>query len=200
MGDSFSYEEYDGQNDSNVATVSINLYGQSQPYAQMDSYSVLHDHTLNVAAPGVLSNDGDPNHLHLTAVLETPPSTGSLTLNSDGSLSYTPALHYMGSVSFTHEAFDGNQYSSATSDTIDVTDQAPYAQNDQYALPNAQTFTTTAATGVLANDGGPDGDALRAGAAIRPCRDLPLRVACRRNADAARPPRPSPQVFTCPSF
>ena len=39
----------------------------------------------------MLSNDTDPEHDALTAILVTGVSHGSLTLNSNGSLSYTPA-------------------------------------------------------------------------------------------------------------
>ncbi|HEX7450163.1 MAG TPA: Ig-like domain-containing protein, partial [Pirellulales bacterium] len=161
MGDSFSYKDYDGSQYSNVATVSLSFSG-GQPQAAGDSFNALHDRTFSENAPGVLANDNDPNHLHLSAVLETNPSHGSVTLNSDGSLAYTPATHYTGSDSFTYEAYNGSQYSSPATVNVSVTNQAPAAINDSYALPNDQPFNTTAATGVLANDGDPDGDALSA--------------------------------------
>ena len=47
-----------------------------------------------MAAPGVLANDTDPDGDPLTAVLVTGPSHGTLTLNANGSFTYTPAANY----------------------------------------------------------------------------------------------------------
>ncbi|OYV82260.1 MAG: hypothetical protein B7Z73_17220, partial [Planctomycetia bacterium 21-64-5] len=163
-GDSFTYEATDGTNYSNIATVSLSFSGSSQPTIEADdNYAVVHDRTLNVsAANGVLAGASDPNGLHLAAVLTSAPSSGSLTLNSDGSFSYTPATHYVGSVTFGVEAYDSSQSSTPVSDSINVTNEPPDAFNDQYYLPTGQTFTTTAANGVLANDSDADGDTLTA--------------------------------------
>ena len=65
---------------------------------------------LTVPAPGVLGNDSDPDGDPLTAVLVTGPSHGSLTLNANGSFSYTPAADFAGSDSFTYRASDGTLY------------------------------------------------------------------------------------------
>lgn len=46
--------------------------------------------TLQVAAPGVLANDSDPNSDVLSALLVTPPQRGSLTLSAGGGFEYTP--------------------------------------------------------------------------------------------------------------
>ena len=43
------------------------------PTANPDSYSVTENQTLTIAAPGVLSNDSDPNNLTPTAVSFTTP-------------------------------------------------------------------------------------------------------------------------------
>src|SRR5262249_27344976 len=65
--DSFTYKASDGMLQSNVATVTINVTDQP-PAAVNNTYSVLHDHTLNVAAPGCLANDTDADSDALTAV------------------------------------------------------------------------------------------------------------------------------------
>src|SRR6185436_13483909 len=106
--DSFTYMAYDGQSNSVAATVTITVHaGNSAPTATNDSYSGNEDATLNVAAPGVLSNDSDPDGDSMTAILVSSPAHGSLTLNADGSLTYIPALHYFGPDSFTYKANDG---------------------------------------------------------------------------------------------
>src|SRR5438093_8238476 len=89
--DSFTYKANDGTLDSNVATVSITVNAVNDaPVAVGNSYSVNEDNTLSVSASGVLSNDSDIDGDSLTAVLVSGPAHGSLTLNLNGSLSYTP--------------------------------------------------------------------------------------------------------------
>jgi len=61
-----------------------------------DNYTTAEDTTLNVAAPGVLANDSDVDGDTLSAILVSQPAHGSLTLNSNGSFSYTPAANYTG--------------------------------------------------------------------------------------------------------
>ena len=168
FGDSFTYEAYDGSTYSSPATVSINLMQGDQPQVQPQQYSVLHDHTLTVSAPGVLALSSDPNNIHLTAVLVSGPSHGTVQLHADGSLTYTPAYHYYGSDGFSFEGYDGNSYSAAASASINVTDAAPTGANQMYSLPNGQTFNVSAAQGVLNLASDPDGDSITAALSSAP--------------------------------
>lgn len=93
------------------------------PVANADSYSTTRDTTLTVASPGVLANDTDPQGTPLTAVLNTSPSHGTLTLNANGSFSYTPAAGYTGSDSFAYHARDGALDSNVA--TVSLTISAP---------------------------------------------------------------------------
>ena len=73
------------------------------PVANDDSYSILHDHTLSISASsGVLANDTADNPL--TAAVVSNPTHGSLTLGSDGSISYMPTAGYAGSDAFRRAA------------------------------------------------------------------------------------------------
>ena len=67
------------------------------PVAVTNSYSTNEDTPLIVNAPGVLGNDSDVDSGTLTAVLVAGPSHGTLTLNNNGSFTYTPAANYNGS-------------------------------------------------------------------------------------------------------
>ena len=74
--DSFTYQASNGQTNSNIATVSISV----TPFvANNDSYSVVENTALTVAAPGVLGNDTSGG-ASLTAVLVSGPTNGILTL------------------------------------------------------------------------------------------------------------------------
>ena len=77
------------------------------PVAVNDSYTTDEDTPLTWPAPGVLGNDTDVDGDPLTAVLVTGPTHGTLTLNADGSFTYTPAANYNGTDSFTYRANDG---------------------------------------------------------------------------------------------
>ena len=55
----------------------------------------------------MLANDTDADGDPLTAVLVTGPSHGTLTLNANGSFTYTPAANYNGTDTFTYRANDG---------------------------------------------------------------------------------------------
>jgi VCBS repeat-containing protein len=79
------------------------------------------DATLTVsAADGVLANDSDPDQDPLTASLQVQPSSGAVTLNSDGSFDYTPQAGFVGDDSFTYVASDGLQTSNPATVTITV--------------------------------------------------------------------------------
>src|SRR6185369_11609516 len=94
----------------------------------------------------------------------TGPSHGTLTLNSDGSLVYMPALNFNGVDSFTYRASDGQAQSGIATVTITVTpiNDAPVAANDDNYTTPEDTQLTVSAPGVLANDSDVDGDALSA--------------------------------------
>ena len=57
-----------------------------------------------------LSSDTDAGGFSLTAVLVSGPSHGTLTLNADGSFSYTPATDYTGTDSFTYKDSGGGTW------------------------------------------------------------------------------------------
>src|SRR6185312_12399079 len=108
-----------------------------------DAYTTPEDTTLTVSAPGVLANDTDVDGDPLTAILVDSPAHGTLSLNSDGSFSYTPALNYNGPDSFTYKANDG-QADSPTNATVSITvtpiNDAPVAVNDSYSTPEDTTL------------------------------------------------------------
>jgi hypothetical protein len=116
--DSFTYKANNGSVDSNAATVTLIVKGL--PVSVSDVYSTTIGTALSVAAPGVLTNDTDPNGLVLTAIKVTNPANGTVVFNSDGSFIYTPAAGFSGTDSFTYKAHDGVGDSGVSSVTISV--------------------------------------------------------------------------------
>ena len=157
--DQFTYQASDGTSTSSVATVSLNVTGTDDPpVSANDSYSLLVPGTLSIQSPGVLSNDSDINGQAITAQLVSNPGHGSLTLNANGSFSYTPVAGFYGTDSFTYQANDGTLSSNVATVTISVYGK-PVAVADTYSA-NENTTLTVSAPGVLANDSDPNGLAL----------------------------------------
>src|SRR6056297_917790 len=153
--DTFTYQADDGEALSAAATVTITV-DNGAPVAAPDAYSVVHDTTLTVLAPGVLDNDDDPNGDPITAVLVEDVDDGTLTLDDDGSFQYVPDAGFVGTDSFSYQADDGVATSATATVTITVTNQAPTASPDSYDVLHDTTLTV-AAPGVLDNDGDADG-------------------------------------------
>ena len=90
------------------------------PIAVDDAYAMEEDKVLNIAAPGLLGNDTDPEHDPLTAILNVGPAHGVLTLNANGSFVYTPNANYFGTDSFTYHARDAALNSNIATVTINI--------------------------------------------------------------------------------
>ncbi len=168
--DSFTYQASDGTLTSAVTTVSLTIDRSNvAPSASGETYSTTEDVALNVAAPGLLSNDSDADGDAITATLVTPPAHGTVTLNADGSFLYTPALNYSGVDSFTYSVTDGRATSNVATVglTIVATNRAPVAVDDAFAT-NEDSPLVVPAPGVLAGDTDADGDALTASVVTGP--------------------------------
>ena len=136
--DSFSYRVSDGISDVDEAiVVDLNINAVADdPIAQADSYQINEDTPVTIGVGnGVLSNDSDADGDVLTASLTSPPENGSLTLQADGSFSYSPNANYFGQDRFSYEVTDGNTRvtETATIQVIPVGDP-PTANDDQFIL------------------------------------------------------------------
>jgi hypothetical protein len=125
-----------------------------------DSYSVRHERTLTVAAPGVLANDigigGDPS-----PHVDSGPSHGSLVLDADGGLRYVPDGGYVGVDTFVYHVHNLLLSSLPATVTITVTNARPVANDDGYTATTGVALSVPA-PGLLANDTDRDGDGLTA--------------------------------------
>ena len=102
--DSFSYKANDGTADSvTAATVTINIASANDaPTATGDSF------ILNEDSPGsfdVRTNDNDVEDASsaLVVVKVTDPTHGTIVINNDNTITYTPTANYFGSDSFTYK-------------------------------------------------------------------------------------------------
>jgi endoglucanase len=121
------------------------------PLAIADSYTATGGVTLVVTSgTGVLANDQDINAgqpgIQLSAVWVDGPANGQVTLNANGSFTYTPQSNYIGTDSYRYRVFDGymNSANIATV-SIQVGPSAAFLQwllqyfNDTNSPPAAPT-------------------------------------------------------------
>jgi N-acetylneuraminic acid mutarotase len=124
LGDtSFGYTVSDGTT-TDSARVSMQVLPRPNraPVAFADIFNVSSAgaRVLQVPAPGVLRNDRDADGDTLAARLATQPRNGRLTLNANGSFTYTPNVLFGGRDFFTYRAFDGEADSAPVTVTLNV--------------------------------------------------------------------------------
>jgi hypothetical protein len=187
--DSFDYEVCDTEDLCDTATVYITVNPVNDPpVAADDSYAATEDVPLVVAAPGVLANDSDVDGDMLSVDSHTQPANGVLTVDADGSFTYTPDPDYCGPDNASYTASDGQGGRGTAAVSFDVTcvNDPPVAADDSYAATEDVPLVV-AAPGVLANDSDVDGDALYVDSYTQPANgDLEL------NADGSFTYTPDP--------
>ena len=129
--DAFTFKVNDGQVDSNIATVSINVTPVNDPpVANNQSIITLED---TQAAITLSASDVDGNAL--TYILVTSPAHGTLNGTAQ-SFTYTPAANYSGSDNFTFKVNDGTVDSNTATVSITVTSV------DDSPIANSQSLST----------------------------------------------------------
>ena len=164
--DSFSYIVSDangGVTSTGTVSIVINPVNDNDPVAADDSITVNEGATvttLDGGATSVLANDSDtdlPND-SLSVTLDTDVTYGALTLNADGTFSYTHdgSENFTDSFTYIVSDADGGATSTGTVSIVvnPVNDNDPIAADDSITVDEGATATTLdgGATSVLAND------------------------------------------------
>jgi DNA/RNA endonuclease G (NUC1) len=104
--DSFTFRVKQGQQYSNVSTVTINVTEVNDaPVAGNDTVTIAEDSGAN--AVNVLANDNDIDGDTLTITAKTDGTNGTVAITGGPGLTYTPAANFDGSDSFTYTVSDG---------------------------------------------------------------------------------------------
>ncbi|TDB61342.1 Ig-like domain-containing protein, partial [Arundinibacter roseus] len=120
--------------------------------------------TVNTPVTGtVAANDSDPDGDALTFAGLTNPANGTLTVNADGTYTYTPAADFIGSDVFTYTVCDNGTPSLCDTATVFITvtpapNSTPQAVGDIALAVQDEPVSGN----VLTNDSDPDGDPLTA--------------------------------------
>jgi gliding motility-associated-like protein len=158
--DMFTYMVCNDDGQCDTATVTISIAYINKPPVAKDDINTTH---INTPVSGnVLTNDHDPEGQTLT-VSTTPVSNvahGSVTLNADGSYTYTPANGFTGKDHFEYRVCDPEGLCDTALVTISVfalpgdDNRPPVAVADNYV----GKVNTQVTGNLISNDYDPDGD------------------------------------------
>ncbi|NET44443.1 Ig-like domain-containing protein, partial [Okeania sp. SIO2B3] len=137
--DTFNYTVSDGNGGTDTATVSISVTAaaptNSPPTAGADSATTTSNTSVTI---NVLANDSDPDEddISLTTVDSTSANNGNITVNSDNTVTYTPADGFTGTDTFTYTIDDGNGGTDLGTVTVSVNSLPPSFTftNDLYSI------------------------------------------------------------------
>ncbi|WP_380783642.1 Ig-like domain-containing protein [Sphingomonas sp. R86520] len=149
------YTISDAQGGTSTASVLVTITPvQDVPRAVDDRATLVRDTSIDIP---VLANDSDPDGDPLTVIAATATS-GSVTINPDGTLRYVPIAGFVGTDVVVYTIADGRGGTASATVTLTVTppNRAPVAQTD--VARTAEDSPVTIA--VLANDSDQDGDPL----------------------------------------
>ena len=118
---SFTYTVSDGNGGTSTATVNLTINPVNDlPTANADTAST----AINTALPSiaVLANDSDADGDTLTVTSATlaNPALGSVSINPDGTLAFTPALNVVGPVTINYTISDGHGGASSATLSVNV--------------------------------------------------------------------------------
>jgi hypothetical protein len=167
---SFTYTISDGNGGTDTATVTIAIVPQNDPpVAVDDATTTSEDAPVTLTAAQILLNDSDPESDPLTITSVQQPVNGSVALNGDGSVTFTPASGYSGPATYTYTISDGNGGSDTATVriTIDAENDPPDAVDDA-ATTNEDTPIDIPLSALLANDRDPENDVINVVSAQSP--------------------------------
>lgn len=134
--DSFDYEVTDEWGETATATIEVNVDAVNDaPVAAAAAASLNEDASINgsVSATDV---DNDAGDLTFSVQAAGQPANGAVTMNPDGTYTYTPNADFFGTDSFTYTVTDPAGASSTATVTLTVAavDDAPVAADDSRAV------------------------------------------------------------------
>ncbi|MGH1368913.1 MAG: Ig-like domain-containing protein, partial [Maritimibacter sp.] len=150
-----TYTVSDGNGETDTAVVTVNVTPVNDaPDTNPDDTSTLEGTPVEIP---VLANDSDPEGDPLEVIDTTDPTHGTVSVNPDGTIEYTPEADYTGTDTFTYTVSDGNGGTATDTVTIDVLPDGTNtvdAVNDEYVVPE----DTSIIVDLTENDSDPEGD------------------------------------------
>ncbi|MBT7341068.1 MAG: retention module-containing protein, partial [Halieaceae bacterium] len=122
--DQFTYTITDGNGNQDTATVQITVSeaSNSPPDALNDAVATAFESAIDI---NVLANDSDPENDPLSVISNTQPSNGTVAINPDGTLTYSPNTGFSGSDVFEYTISDGQGGEDTATVTVSVGSPPP---------------------------------------------------------------------------
>ncbi|MBU2992048.1 cadherin-like domain-containing protein [Octadecabacter sp. 1_MG-2023] len=149
----YTIDDGNGGTDTATVTVTVNPVNDG-PIAADDAAETDEDTPVVI---DVLNNDNDPDGDDLTVTDATSPD-GDVTINPDGTLTFTPADDFNGETTITYTIDDGNGGTDTA--TVTVTVNAVNDGPDAVDAADTTDEDTPVTVDLLANDSDPEGDDL----------------------------------------
>ncbi len=159
--DTFTYTIDDGNGGTDTASVTVTISPVNDPPTAVDdAFGGTEDTPITFTAADLIDpNDSDPDGDPLTIVSVDTPINGSVVLNPDASVTFTPDPNHNGLAFFNYTISDGSETDTATvsltiaavNDAPTGTDDGPHVTFEDAPLNNLN---------VLGNDTDPENDPL----------------------------------------
>uniref|UniRef100_UPI003F6E0770 Ig-like domain-containing protein n=1 Tax=Lonepinella koalarum TaxID=53417 RepID=UPI003F6E0770 len=161
-----------GGTDTATLTVSVGAAPIPTPPAPNNTDPVANDDTANTAYGTALNNinvlsndsDADGDNLSVSAVSLTNPNQGTVSVNPDGTINFTPAEGVTGDVVINYTVSDGKGGTDTATLTVSVGAAPVTPPSNNAPVANDDTASTQAGTpvtiDVLDNDTDPDNNSL----------------------------------------
>ncbi|WP_169745657.1 beta strand repeat-containing protein [Sulfurovum lithotrophicum] len=146
----YAISDSNGGTSSSTLTITVTAVDDPTVVAD-DSATTEEDTPVDI---DVLANDTDPEGTKSPVASVTDGEHGTVTINPDGTVKYTPEENYNGTDTFTYTNEEGN--TATVTVTIDPVNDAPVAEDDSQSTP----INTAVSVPVLNNDHDVDGDVL----------------------------------------
>ena len=156
-----SYNVSDGTNSvADAGTITVTAVNDA-PDTLTDSAGTNEDSAVTILTSALLNNDSDVEGDTLTLTGVFNALGGSVNLDGNGDVVFTPTADFNGSASFDYTVSDGNGGTATQTVTVDVTavNDAPNTAGNSASISEDTAVTVLAST-LLANDSDIDGDTL----------------------------------------
>ena len=124
--DTFTYKLCDQSSNCSTATVTISVKDAGSPVAENDEASTVTSVAITIS--NLAANDDITDEATISSV-DDSTSSGTVTLNSNGSVTYTPADGFKGQDSFTYSLCDDDAEATCSTATVTVNVLEPVAFN-----------------------------------------------------------------------
>jgi VCBS repeat-containing protein len=152
-----------------------------------DSFTTTKNTPLTASVTGNDTPSADGGN---TWSVVTPPTTGTVVMNTNGTFTFTPATGFSGTVTFTYQVCDADNDCATATVTIRIND-VPVAVNDAFT-----TAEDTPVSGTLAGNDTPSAD----GSNVWTKTSNPSNGTATVNADGTFTYTPNPNFFGTDTF